>query len=419
MSLESMIAECESHLGLVGRPNVATRWYAERNGSWFANAAWCNMFITYCAYQSDNYFAVNHSVDYAYTVYHAQKFQSEGEWHTDVAGIRRGDIVFFDWSGSNSVAAIDHIGIVTKVVGQDIHTVEGNTSDSVARRVRRADTIVGYGRPAYAPEPKEDDVPIKLRRGKINGVTVVGVYADGLPTPNNTIPSAIPLQRQLKRVGYMPDSVVEADNYGPQTQKAVSKFHADHPKYAQGGDSDVSIGPSGWNHLKKHKADSAHNDPKPDTPAPDTGEPDHLYARVTYGGRTVNKRTREMLERAEVKLNRNGQDLPLAQGSYSSSVGASAGTHSGGGAVDILSGDWNIAKALREVGFAAWVRTPSEGPWGYHIHAVAIGDREMSSAARNQVAAYFAGRNALANNRADSAPSWVGRPYPSWAAKYK
>jgi LysM repeat protein len=158
--------------------------------------------------------------------------------------------------------------------------------------------------------------------------------------------------------------------------------------------------------------------PPPVVTTPKTApEPEPLYQRVTYSGRTVNKRTAEMLNRASKIL--GVSDLKLSQGSYSSSVSASAGTHAGGGVVDVSSSSWTVAKALRQVGFAAWVRTPSEGPWGYHVHAVAVGDGQMSSSAKNQVTAYFNGRNALANNRADTAPSWVGRPYPNWVEKYR
>jgi murein DD-endopeptidase MepM/ murein hydrolase activator NlpD len=250
-----MIAKCESYLGLRGRPNEITRWYAQRNGSWFADAAWCNMFITYCAFHSGNYPAVNHGKDYAYTVYHAQRFVEAGEWHTDTAGIRRGDIVFFDWNGSNNISAIDHIGIVTKVVGADIHTVEGNTSDSCARRVRRADTIVGYGRPKYVnvtpkPEPKPEPQPQPKPEPKPEG----DVYAKGLPKIGRNDPSAKPLQRQLKRVGYLAQGVTVSDNYGPQTQAAVKRFHGANPKF--GTASDPQIGPKGWEHLKNEKDNS-------------------------------------------------------------------------------------------------------------------------------------------------------------------
>jgi hypothetical protein len=146
-------------------------------------------------------------------------------------------------------------------------------------------------------------------------------------------------------------------------------------------------------------------------------EPRHFYLKVRYDGHTINRRTRGMLNRA-AKILGQSEGFDLSQGSYSNGS-QSAGTHSGGGAVDVSSSLWSVAKALRQAGFAAWVRTPAEGQWPYHIHAIAIGDRRMSEAARRQVASYFAGRNALANNRADTAPDWVGRPYPDWTLKYR
>jgi len=148
-----MVAAAERSLGVSGRPNYITNWYGNRNGAYFRTAPWCDESITYWAYHSGNYQAVNFGQDFAYTVYHAQRFQRAGRWVTDVGGIRRGDVVFFDWSFSNNVGAIDHVGLVTAVNGRDIHTVEGNTDNACLRRVRHAATIVGYGRPAYVNAP--------------------------------------------------------------------------------------------------------------------------------------------------------------------------------------------------------------------------------------------------------------------------
>jgi murein DD-endopeptidase MepM/ murein hydrolase activator NlpD len=67
----------------------------------------------------------------------------------------------------------------------------------------------------------------------------------GLPTPNHSSPSAIPLQQQLKKKGYMPASVVENANYGPLTQKAVAAFHRANPQFADRS-YDPVIGPLGW-----------------------------------------------------------------------------------------------------------------------------------------------------------------------------
>ncbi|MFH9430229.1 GH25 family lysozyme [Streptomyces sp. NPDC017615] len=65
--------------------------------------------------------------------------------------------------------------------------------------------------------------------------------------PDRAAPSAVPLQRALKKGGYMAASVKESPNYGPQTQAAVAKFHNAHPQYrAEGVKHDVAMGPRGW-----------------------------------------------------------------------------------------------------------------------------------------------------------------------------
>lgn len=147
-------------------------------------------------------------------------------------------------------------------------------------------------------------------------------------------------------------------------------------------------------------------------------EPAHNYDRITYAGRTVNRRTKEMLETAANIFGRTNGWV-LTQGSYNRGVGASAGTHDGGGVVDISVSGWSSAtrsdavQALRKAGFFAWLRTPAQG-FAYHIHAVAIGDRELSPAARDQVVQGFADRNGLAGRGPDPDKD----PYPTWIDKY-
>lgn len=141
-------------------------------------------------------------------------------------------------------------------------------------------------------------------------------------------------------------------------------------------------------------------------------------ARTTYTGRTVNERTRRMLAAADAAL---PFALVLSQGSYNPGGDpSSAGTHDGGGVVDIsVSGltstqRWRAVKALRTVGFAAWLRTPDQGDWPAHIHAVAVGDTDVSPVARNQVADYYVGRNGLANHIGDNTPSACRVPFTWW-----
>jgi peptidoglycan hydrolase-like protein with peptidoglycan-binding domain len=131
-------------------------------------------------------------------------------------------------------------------------------------------------------------------------------------------------------------------------------------------------------------------------------------ARLTSHGATMNARTKAMLVKAEARI---GRTLTITQGSYNPGGDPnSAGTHDGGGVLDIsvrgLSGatQTKIVKGLREVGFAAWRRTPSQGDWPYHIHAVAVSDTDLSSAAQHQVGDYYLGKNGLANGAPDDGP---------------
>jgi hypothetical protein len=132
-------------------------------------------------------------------------------------------------------------------------------------------------------------------------------------------------------------------------------------------------------------------------------------ARVVWRDTLLNKRTVAMIEAAE-KLYKS--KFGLLQGSYNKGgVVASAGTHDGGGAVDIDVASKSAAqrvavvKAMRQVGFAAWLRTPAQGNWPYHVHAIAIGDKDLSRGAAHQVAEYRRKRNGLANRGKDDGPA--------------
>jgi hypothetical protein len=93
--------------------------------------------------------------------------------------------------------------------------------------------------------------------------------------------------------------------------------------------------------------------------------------------------------------------LRIVQGSYNKGVTQSGGTHDGGGALDISVFNMTAAqrdrvvRELRETSFAAWYRPPIPGVWGAHIHAIAIGDQEMSPQAAQQVVWYKQGLNGL------------------------
>ncbi|MFC5749204.1 CHAP domain-containing protein [Actinomadura rugatobispora] len=184
-SAEGMLAEARKSLGMSGRPNTITRDYAKRHGDEFLRAAWCDMAVTYWARRSGNAGAVLLGGDRAYTVWHAQDFQKADRWFTgttaNVNKARPGDIVFFDWGNTNSVGAIDHVGVVEKALGGGrVQTIEGNTSDQCLRRVRSSTAIAGYGRPDY----QEDDMP--LSNEDLQKIRDIVWNSDTAPAPSGS-----------------------------------------------------------------------------------------------------------------------------------------------------------------------------------------------------------------------------------------
>ncbi len=150
----------------------------------------------------------------------------------------------------------------------------------------------------------------------------------------------------------------------------------------------------------------------------EVGHPIVVGTRTTHSGKTVNKRTYDMIVEADAMV---AHSIVISQGSYNAGgVAASAGTHDGGGSIDVsvsaltTTQRWETVKALRAVGFAAWLRTPEQGDWPFHIHAIAIGDTDLASGARNQVADYYVGKNGLASHAADNTPVSYQAPFTWW-----
>jgi peptidoglycan hydrolase-like protein with peptidoglycan-binding domain len=141
-------------------------------------------------------------------------------------------------------------------------------------------------------------------------------------------------------------------------------------------------------------------------------------ARVTAGRVVVNTRTSSMLAEAQRLL---GRHLVLDQGSYNPGGDpTSAGTHDGGGVVDVSVAGMSsatrtaVARALRRVGFAAWVRSPAQGDWPWHIHAAAISDTDLSSQAQHQIGDYYLGLNGLAGRGPDDGPKVTIRTWEEY-----
>ncbi len=146
---QKLLEIAKSELGYSEKSGGYTKfgdWYAKNvdadNDAYFKTAPWCDMFLAWAA---DKAGVVEQAGQFASTQEHAQWFKDQGAWGTTP---EPGAMVFFNWSGEKSIDSIQHVGLVVKV-GEDgaIHTIEANTQDVLAERVRDSSDIVGYGYP--------------------------------------------------------------------------------------------------------------------------------------------------------------------------------------------------------------------------------------------------------------------------------
>lgn len=96
--------------------------------------AWCDTFVDWCflnAFGYENALRLTCQPEKsagAGCTYSLRYYKNKGQFHT--SGPKPGDQIFFGMSIDNS----SHTGIVEKVDGSKVYTIEGNTSDTVARR---------------------------------------------------------------------------------------------------------------------------------------------------------------------------------------------------------------------------------------------------------------------------------------------
>ena len=125
-------------------------WYGFKN-----HVEWCACFVSWCADQC-GYIENGIIPKYAGCVTGANWFKERGQWLDGEQEPTPGMIIFFDWddpegSSGPQDGEADHTGIVVRVEGGTIYTVEGNCSDSCKGKRYSVGyyEILGYGVPAY------------------------------------------------------------------------------------------------------------------------------------------------------------------------------------------------------------------------------------------------------------------------------
>lgn len=143
---------------------------------------------------------------------------------------------------------------------------------------------------------------------------------------------------------------------------------------------------------------------------------------VWWRGVKVTARMRDALRYAEElwRKSHKGMVIKPSQGSWSTGVAASAGSHDGAGACDLstshLTTDQRIAlvRALKNAGLCAWYRTEAQG-FDPHVHVLDKVKVGMAPLAKWQVDQFAAGRTGLSTNAKD--PTYRPSPPRIWSYK--
>lgn len=158
-----------TNVALTGQPNydfvnvaLAELGNCEANGthikyikaydaSWGSGTHWCACFVSWCARQAG--LSTDQVPQYAGCTTGMGWYQNRNRFQTSRAHggsssyiPKAGDVIFFNWEGVYNGDS-DHTGIVVSCDGTTITTVEGNTSDMVAKRTYNITDpdIMGYG----------------------------------------------------------------------------------------------------------------------------------------------------------------------------------------------------------------------------------------------------------------------------------
>lgn len=234
-----------------------TNWYnGGKNGY-----AWCDIFYDWLFYKcfgdplGRNMLCQPIGSAGAGCLYSAQYYKSAGRWHTNSP--QPGDQIFFTYSPGE----YSHTGLVEKVNGDTVTTIEGNTSDSVGRRNYNIGSpqIAGYGRPNWdlatgivipddsvTPDVPTTDYPLLKRGAKGDWVKK--------------------LQEMLVEANYDVGPSGADGDFGNDTYYAVRRFQIEHNLEVDG-----EAGDNTWAALEKVVKKDEEPKPKP-KPAPSEDE---------------------------------------------------------------------------------------------------------------------------------------------------
>lgn len=244
---QKLIRWAEAQIGTREDANNYTRYAGgmEKLYGWdVQNQPWCDIFVD-AGFVECFGLALAMAMTYQFPGcagaacrYSAQYYKNAGAW---TSSPQPGDQIFLYVDGG-----INHTGIVTAVESGRVYTVEGNSSDMVARRVYAAQAlnIAGYGRPnwALAVGAEADSGPVGTSAPPPAAAEMGASYCAyaydvkiRLLCQGNRGPQVRSVQTLLNALGF---NCGEADGeFGPMTAAGLRAFQR-----AKGLDADGEFG---------------------------------------------------------------------------------------------------------------------------------------------------------------------------------
>ena len=231
-AVESLLNWERNEIGYHEQGNNYTKYAADLEK--YPNLFWggSKQYLAWCAtFQVDafvNVFGFDKAVEMlcipelpcgaAGCLYAVQYYKDAGRWTNQP---EPGDQIFFSYSPGE----YSHTGIVESVENGKVNTIEGNTSDMVARRSYAigASSIAGYGRPKweladgeYVPSPKPSVQP----SSPVYTSTILHRGSKGIEVRQ--------MQEKLLKLGYDLGADGADGDFGRNTYNAVMKFQREH-----------------------------------------------------------------------------------------------------------------------------------------------------------------------------------------------
>lgn len=180
----------------------------------------------------------------------AQYYNAAGQFFK--SSPRPGDQIFFGYDWNN----VYHTGMVVEVTGSRVITIEGNTSDQVAKRsyALTDPSIFGYGRPRWG-NPEDEEAPAPEDPPSYMYQVQLPLLQIGDKSGYVKTVQALLIERgydcgNKRLIGReKPDG-----EFGQATEKAVAAFQRDYNKnYGGNLDVDGEVGGATWSALLNYK----------------------------------------------------------------------------------------------------------------------------------------------------------------------